>query len=115
LIKVQRDRTDLTDLLIRCAQELHDKATYEVNRKFIIFLYRGVCFGYSCDPSSLYLTSYYYLLKTITSKVEEESHARQRLVRLQAKEKVLKNEVKNLEEKLGAEQRSFAHTTSQQV
>lgn len=112
---MQRDRTDLTDLLIRCAQELHDKATYQVNRNFIVLLYQRACFGFSCDPLSYWDTLKIHLQKTIASKIEEENHARQRLVRLQAKERVLKNEVKNLEEKLGSEQRSFAHTTSQQV
>ena len=56
-----------------------------------------------------------FYLQTIALRVEEENYARLRLVRLQAREKELRDDVSGLQEKLAAEQRSFTHTTNQQV
>jgi hypothetical protein len=64
---------------------------------------------------SLVATESIHHLQTVALRVEEENYARLRLVRLQAREKELRDDVSCLQEKLAAEQRSFTHTTNQQV
>ena len=141
LIKVQRDRTDLHDLLIRCGQELHERASYQVNDTawacfcffFIMYFFLMVAISMIwCNVTLLKQWSYtllkagfwnmpiliyifFSILQTIALKVEEENYARIRLVNLKSKEKNLRDFVTQLQENLTEEQRSFIHITTQQV